>query len=65
MHVSPAFRVEIGDTVTVGGWRSDSCRINLMLFRRSMPAIIQDGALQRVEGEQEQGGCKGIQQVLG
>jgi hypothetical protein len=65
-HVSPAFRVEVGDVVTVGML----CDQILSWFTRayvgfrSVPATIKNRPFQRYPGGQEQGCCEGVRQVL-
>lgn len=62
-HVSPAFRVETGDTVTVGEWRVGA--LGRVLKRlRTMSTVVKDGAVQRTSGSEEQGGNQGVWQVL-
>ena len=67
-HVSPAFRVELGDTVTVGAQsRSSLLRHSEMLIvpvHRPVPPAVQDGAFQRAPRVQEQGGGQVVWQVL-
>lgn len=70
-HVSPAFRVELGDVVTVGQSRTaDGCpdfdhESEMMNdVHRSMSTAIENGAIQRTAGGKEQGGDEDIRQVL-
>lgn len=64
-HVSPAFRVDIGDIVTVGAC---SCLRRIArtphLYYRTVPAIVKDCPFQRSAGVEEQGGSQDLQQVL-
>lgn len=62
-HVSPAFRVEVGDTVTVGEWRLGETRRWLKGIR-SMSTTVQNRAFQRAPGGEEQGFGQGVWQVL-
>ncbi|KAG8966512.1 hypothetical protein FRC03_011869 [Tulasnella sp. 419] len=65
VHVSPCFRVEIGDMVTVG-----ESTIFIVDTRthitpiRPMSPVIQDSAVQRVASVSEQGGIKDVWQIL-
>lgn len=64
-HSSPAFRVELGDVVTVGKLdRAGATRDVTDGAGRTMPTAIEDCALQRVEGGQEQGCDQDVWQVL-
>jgi hypothetical protein len=69
-HVSPAFRVELGDMVTVG--QSQTTGTNLIwpseteisVGYRSVSTTIENGPLQRAAGSKEQGGDEDIWEVL-
>lgn len=65
-HVSPAFRAEVGDIVTVGeygvAWHGDDTLNHHVC--RSMPTPVEDRAVQCCPSEQEQGRCQGVRQVL-
>ena len=62
VHVSPAFRVEVGDIIVAGMYdalfRANMCR--------SVPPSLEDGPLQHAQGDQEQehGACQDIQPLL-
>ena len=60
-HVSPAFRVDIGDVVTVGGLLLliDIGR-KVMIYPRAMSTTIEDGSVQCTAGVEEQGCDKGV-----
>lgn len=65
-HASPAFRIDIGDVVTVG---TLACRDRpenycLMICYRPMSTTIKDCAFQRVAGIKEQGCSQGFWKVL-
>jgi len=65
VHVSPAFRVELGDTVTVG--ECSSLLTQLVTDRRccrAMSAIVENCKIQRSAGVEEQGFSQGLWQVL-
>jgi len=63
-HLSPAFRVELGDVVTVGRLEWTPLMEVANWTCRSMPPLVEDCALQRVASGQEQGCLQNIQQVL-
>lgn len=69
-HVSPAFRVDLGDVVTVGAY-SDMVYFNRVRseldessLARAMPTVIKNRSIQRVKGLEEQGLDQVLQQVL-
>ena len=66
VHVSPAFRVELGDVVTVG--KCATCQetfgVWLTYIHRAMSTTVKDGTIQRVAGVKEQSSGKGIREVL-
>lgn len=61
--MSPAFRVEVGDIVTVGEWRLEERR-RWLKRTRSMSTAVKNCALQRAPGGEEQGCDQGVWQVL-
>ena len=65
-HVSPAFRVELGDVVTVGAFEPRGRVLGSTDedLRRSMPTAVENGAFQRLAGGEEQGGGEDLWQVL-
>ena len=69
-HVSPAFRVELGDIVTVGQSQITGNHLDFWPWGaecdvyRSMPTAIKNCAVQRVAGVKEQGVVQDIWQVL-
>lgn len=66
-HVSPAFRVEEGDRVTVGQCRPLSKTVCVMDLSGWVGVILMGiGSLQRSScASTDRKGCQGIQQVLG
>ena len=69
-HVSPAFRVDLGDVVTVGAYSFShtfvkrTAGIDRSPPIRAVPAVIKNRAIQRVEGLEEQGLDQNLRQVL-
>lgn len=66
-HVSPAFRVQIGDVVTVGAWIDVQIFTELGLNRlnvRSMPTAVEDCSIQCVARGEEQSCDERIRKVL-
>ena len=66
-HVSPAFRVEVGDVVTVGTNRRLYYCAGMdaySLCSRPVPAAVEDGAFQRSSRLEEQSGRQVVWQVL-
>ena len=66
-HLSPAFRVQLGDMVTVGTLSlsapaADECLIPAS--QRSMPTTLQDRSIQRAASDAVEGCDEGILQVL-
>lgn len=64
VHVSPAFRVEVGDIIVAGMYYF----LILMCTNicRPVPPAFEDGSLQRSQGDQEQehGACQDVQPFL-
>lgn len=50
VHVSPAFRVEVGDIIVAGTYSS----FPFLLTFRPVPSPVEDCAFQHPQGDQEQ-----------
>lgn len=67
VHLSPAFRVQLGDMVTVGTPSLSTSTGNECLIpasQRSMPTTLQDRSIQRAASDAVEGCDEGILQVL-
>jgi hypothetical protein len=65
VHVSPAFRVEIGDMVTVGAYSSIQGNLtDTDIPLRPMQAAVEDSPIQCDPREQEQGVSESLWKVL-
>ena len=62
--MSPAFRVDVGDVVTVGEYDHGGWTHSVLMFCRPVPTTVEDRPFQRAAGVEEQGGGKSVQQVL-
>ena len=65
-HVSPAFRVELGDVVTVGAYPGSALPNNADIdtLNRPVQTSLENCPIQRGSREQEQGSGQGLWQVL-
>jgi len=51
VHVSPAFRVEVGDIIVAGTYLFVPKNVSLLTWNRPVPSPLEDGSFQHAQGD--------------